>query len=251
MPYIPKNKIQTDLYTLGEELMFAEEAIKWVKSGDLEGNFYIGYYHKLYNGKYYTGKNPNDPSPIRELIKVKDSDFNLKGDIHGEEEASKQYYINANIYNLVFPTDQDYKIGEYTRYFTIRRNQPVFAEITKEAYTQFKQKSNDVSWKLHRVFSIPWLLTGNIKQVSLVNKNITELTEFKESVRGLSVFLKQNWTQFYKYNEASNLYTDGKTEPILKTKSGNINALFLEKHLISDGKVEAPAKQPTSIDAIK
>lgn len=222
MPYIPKNKIQTNLYTIGNEFMFVEESLKWDRSQHNQGEFYVGYYHKLYNGKYYTGKTPNDPLPIVELVKVMEGISLKNDDIHGEEEARKKYISHANLYNVIFPTPQDYKIGEYTRFFTIRRNQSIFAEITKEAYTQFKQQSDNVPWRLYRIFSIPWLLTGDIKHVSLTNKNITELAEFKEKVHGLSIFLKQNWTQFYKYNEASNLYTDGKTEPILKTKSGEI-----------------------------
>ena len=47
--YYPKSQIITDLYTNGNELVYAFD----------ETN-YVGYYHILSNNKIYSGKNPND-----------------------------------------------------------------------------------------------------------------------------------------------------------------------------------------------
>ena len=49
MAYIPKNRIQTNLYTAG-----GEYHIPGINPD------YVGFYHKLYTGKVYTGKTPND-----------------------------------------------------------------------------------------------------------------------------------------------------------------------------------------------
>lgn len=174
MTYIPKNKIQTNLYTNGGEYVLLP----------LEQD-YIGYYHKLYNGKYFTGKTPND-SNIKELIKLND----------GDGDASSIPTLIQ--YNPILPTTQDYQVGEFTRYFNIKRNQAIFTEIDKDTYNKFKQQDPQVSWELYRVFSLSWQLTGDINQVVQTNKNITELTEVREKVFGLSLYLKENWTQYYK-----------------------------------------------------
>ena len=47
--YIPKNKISTNLYSRNDDLVYKFNQKK-----------YTGYYYKTYDGKYFTGKNPND-----------------------------------------------------------------------------------------------------------------------------------------------------------------------------------------------
>ena len=54
--YIPKNRIKTNLQTNGGEYI-----IKSTKKD------YIGFYHELYNGTFFTGKTPNEQG-IEELI---------------------------------------------------------------------------------------------------------------------------------------------------------------------------------------
>ena len=174
MTYIPKNKIQTNLYTSGDEYIILSS-----------GRSYIGYYHKLYNGKFFTGKTPND-SNIKELIKLND----------GDGDASSIPTVIP--YNPLLPTEQDYQVGQFIRYFSIKRNQTIFTEISKETYNDFKQQNSNTPWKLYRVFSLSWILKGDINNVAQTNKNITELTEVKEKVLGLSLYLKENWTQYYK-----------------------------------------------------
>ena len=68
MAYIPKNKIQTNLYTSGGEYTLVSS-----------GQDYVGYYYKLYDGKFFTGKTPNEPNSkeITLVIPIKptNSDF--------------------------------------------------------------------------------------------------------------------------------------------------------------------------------
>jgi hypothetical protein len=113
MAYIPKNKIQTNLYTSGGEYAISSS-----------GKDYVGYYYKLYNGKYFTGKTPND-SNIKELTKLND----------GDGDASSIPTVIP--YNPLLPTEQDYQVGEFRRYFSIKRNQAIFTEISKETYDKF------------------------------------------------------------------------------------------------------------------
>lgn len=179
MTYIPKNKFKPNQYTSGTTT--PGMILLATKSNEL----YIGYYHLLYNGKIFSGENPNSPNK-QELFRV-----NTDG----------TRFLNLSSptpYNPLLPTPQDYKNGVFTRYFSIRRNQPLFTEINNNTYKLFQQQDSQVPWKLYRVFSLSWELTGNINKVAQTNKNITEIVEQREKAVGLGLYLKENWTQYYK-----------------------------------------------------
>lgn len=176
--YIPKNKIKTNLYTEGREYIFASTQ-----------TLYAGYYHKLYNGKTFTGKTPNDDN-VREIIPAPNN-------FDGSDSLLSTLSISQPLF---FPTPQDYKNGEFTRYFIVKRNELIFIEITKKEYEKYKNQDPSVYWRLYRPFSLFWVLTGNINQVAKTNKNVTELVEQRENVLGLSIYLKEDWIQYYKAN---------------------------------------------------
>jgi hypothetical protein len=169
--YIPKNKVQTNLYTSGGEFIYLSTKTP-----------YTGNYYKLYNGKYFTGKTPDDPNP-REIRPL---------DTPSDVPSSQPQY------SPLLPTEQDYKNGSFMRYFSLRLNQPLFVEISKATKDLFDQKDPSVAWKTNKTFSLIWELTGDITKVAQTNKNITELTEQRSKADGLSVYLKENWTQYYK-----------------------------------------------------
>jgi hypothetical protein len=64
MAYYPKNKIQSNLYTSGDEYVLASTK-----------ESYSGYYYKLSTGKFFTGRTPND-SNSKELIKIESKSIN-------------------------------------------------------------------------------------------------------------------------------------------------------------------------------
>ncbi len=49
MPYIPKSRIQPNLYTAGKD---------YVIQSTLKP--YVGYFYRTYTGEVFTGKNPDD-----------------------------------------------------------------------------------------------------------------------------------------------------------------------------------------------
>jgi hypothetical protein len=180
MAYIPQNKIKTNLYTPGGEFTYLNS-----------NQIYIGYYHKLYNGKNFTGATPN-VTDKREIIAVKGQSVSDYDNFIGDGAAP------SIPYSPILPTQQDYSNGEFTRYFSIKRNQPIFTEIDKNTYTQYQKQSPDVLWRLYREFSLSWKLTGTVEEVFLVNKNIVELTEQREKALGLGLYLKEDYIQYYK-----------------------------------------------------
>ena len=60
--YIPKNRILTNQYSNDRKLVYKTSQ-----------EVYIGSYYKTFDGKYFTGKTPNDP-PNLELLFVEDTE---------------------------------------------------------------------------------------------------------------------------------------------------------------------------------
>jgi hypothetical protein len=181
MTYIPKNKVKSNLYTSG----ITEPGTTLLST--VSGELYTGYYHVLYNGKIFSGKTPNSLNKQELFIRNTDGDTDFPK-------------ITLTPYSPLLPTPQDYKNGEFIRYFICRRNQPMFIEISKDSFNKYKQKDPTISWKLYKPFSLFWVLTGDINQVAQTNKKVTELIETQENVLGLSLYLKEDWIQYYKEN---------------------------------------------------
>ena len=237
MAYIPKNKIITNLYSNNGDFVLANNSN------------YIGPYYRLYNGRTFTGQTPNSPNSVEiffigNIIPLNSFEGDLSlGDgsapgiiynplsdpLVGIDPIDQTVVSPYNVfdilpipYNPVLPTVKDYSNKEFVRYFNVKRNEPFFTEISKDTYDLYKKQSPNVPWRAFKVFTLSWLLTGDIIYVAKTNKNITELTEFRESAPGLSVYLKNNWIQYFRFSEADNLYTDGKSDLILKTHTGQV-----------------------------
>lgn len=220
--YYPKSQIIENLYTNGGEL-------KPYNSKDE----YKGYYFKTSTGEFFTGKNPKDkPNTPLELIdplgnelsspssKInnKQNKKNPKKYTSKESEplATNHYIINDAYYNaksipinrgeaprkpissVNYPTDDDYKLGKYTRYFVKKSNQNHFIEINKDEYNLFKEKNNTVQHTLYIPFSFPWQLTGNKEEVFNINKSLSFLYENEKQLYGLNLFFKNRFDKYYK-----------------------------------------------------
>jgi hypothetical protein len=204
MTYIPKNKIQTNLYTNGNEFIYLSDKQP-----------YTGFYYKLYNGKYFTGASPNEKPSLEIIVSPKTDPDSINRRLNVEKNLSVPY-------NPLSPTLQDYQNGEFTRYFLIRRNQLLFSETSKNTYDEYVSKKPTVYWRTYRPFSLKWQLTGDVSRVAQVNRDITSLIEIRENVTGLGLYLQENWIQYYKFTKAENLTTDGKGDFVLKTVNGNL-----------------------------
>ena len=108
--YFPKNRIKTGLYTSGNEFVTQD------------GQSYTGPYWRTSNGEYFTGDSPNN-TPYQKLI--------IRGIINNTPDVTPT--------ETIFPTEEDYQLGEFQRYFTSRRNQPLFKEVTETTYNNISQ----------------------------------------------------------------------------------------------------------------
>lgn len=218
MAYIPKSKIKTNLFTNGGEYTTADN------------KNYVGPYYKLSTGKAYSGDTPNATDSV-ELFFVSNAPpifgsgdlFPDIGSPYNSFDVPELALENLAVpYNPILPTSKDYQNKEFVRYFSVKRNEPLFTEISKNTYNSYKTQHPNVPWRVYKVFTLPWQLTGDIIHVAKTNKNMTDIAEFKESAPGLSTYLKNNWIQYFRLSEANNLYTDGKSDLILKTHTGQV-----------------------------
>lgn len=199
MPYFPKNRIQTNLYTAGGEYYIL----------NISKN-YIGYYHKLYTGEAFSGKTPNDtPSYPLTPIEEYNESFNIGSKIYIINDLNSYEYgvikgidlgATKDIPQLFYtqPTEEDYKVGEFRRYFCKKRNEFTYLEISKTTYDRINKQDSTIDYKSWLAFNIPWSIKGDPKQVVSTNSNIVALKEKQEKLYGFSKFLQQDYLRYYK-----------------------------------------------------
>lgn len=208
--YYPKSKILTNLYTNG-----GEYALKINKTP------YIGFYHKLYDGKIFTGKNSDD-SYIEELIEQNYSVEEGGGYIDYKGVIERVININGIIYNRlkqidlletklypIFyypqPTQKEYDLGEFQRYFVKKTNELVYLEISKDDFTAIKNKDPKYAYESYIPFTFAWQIYGNRIDVLQTNRNTVLLQEQKLKIRGLQEFLQNKYDKYYQYPVVNNL----------------------------------------------
>ncbi len=217
--YIPKSKIQTNLYTNGDEFLLTT------------GNSYTGPYYSISNTQFFTGKNPDVPNS-QELIPSNlfkadtppdnlnyivatngvDAGGNSKDtlSLHERYQFLKQaqgtntFTVNQRRlvppYSPVLPIEKDYKLGVFTRYFCKKRNNNVYIETNKDTYNRLEERDSTIAFDLYRPFKLSWTLTaikGGEEEVQQTNANMVKLTSIRQKTPGLDVYLKFDYTKYY------------------------------------------------------
>lgn len=216
--YIPKNKIITNLYTRDKKLVYKDSQ-----------EYYTGYYWKSYDGKFFTGKNPNEkPSYELELVEPTEETFNvttpttkiaytdaptifddLNTEGYSEElivEYSQLKNINLNTNqskNLPYqfypqPTQSDYDLGVFQRYFCVKANENIYLEINQETFNKLTSRDSNWKWELYIVFQLGWTLIGEKDQAYNANRNTVLITERRLNREGLQLFLREDYVKFWK-----------------------------------------------------
>jgi|MDTC01.3.fsa_nt_gb hypothetical protein len=232
--YYPKSQIIEDLYTNGGEL----------KPFNSEKE-YKGYYFRTSNGEIFSGKNPNDKpnipldiispganelsSPSSEINftdnKTKTTKYTSK---ESEPLANNYYIVNDSYYrsrsipinrgeaprkpiqSKPYPTEEDYKNGQFTRYFVKKSNENTFIEINEKEYDLFKSKISKVQYNLYIPIKMSWNLVGDRTKVFNNNKSITSLYETRDKLYGFSLFFKNKFDGYYKSDmEGFHIMPDG------------------------------------------
>lgn len=203
MPYYPKTKIQTNLFSNGE----------LIKSSDFSN--YVGPYYKLSTGERYVGK---DPQALRYPELLIDSVTNTANQntstsilLTQRQPAFTTLTTDGNYYQNLKedytpkkvpvpfypqPTDQDYQVGYFTRYFAKKANYVNYIEINQSTFENLSSHNGEYLWQLYETISLPWQISGDIEKVIQINRNIVKLEE-KNGFSGLSKFLKEDYIKFY------------------------------------------------------
>jgi hypothetical protein len=198
--YYPSSQITSNLYTNG-----GEYAIK------SSGEDYTGYYWKTLNGKFFTGKTPQD-TPVQELVilsltstvtpnqnPILNSPNWSPNDFSSTEYPKYQYEDKLTpTYNSPSPTQKDYDAGEFTRYFCKKTNEIIYLEIDKDTYTKLVNKDKTYLFQLYQPFKFQWVITGDKEKVYISNKNITRYMIEKFSFPFLNKYLKEDYLKYYK-----------------------------------------------------
>ena len=194
--YIPKSKIQSNLFTNGGEYL-------------LDGVDYTGRYYLLYNGKAYTGIDQYDGTP-QLLVKYTPQNSLTANDrvtddlvSPFERASSTEDYssitptvaplVQAPLQYFSNPSPNEISIGEMIRYFLKRFNDQRFVEVNLETYNGINNKDKKYAWELWIPFEVPWVIKGSEEEVVKSNKQIVYYTEQRYKVRGLAKFLKNNF----------------------------------------------------------
>ena len=183
MPYYPSNKIITNQVSNGEYSLYKNKD-NTNGIGDINDGTdkYFGYYYKLYNGNAYTGRFPGDGS--NDLLL-----YNYTQRSTPSESLVTSPYLSFE------PTDEDYKNGIFTRYFSKKRNEFIYRELTKNEYKDLTNPSNTL-YTTYETFYVDWKLVGF--QQELINYNYFNVKEIEEgqNALGFSEFLKNDYLKY-------------------------------------------------------
>ena len=219
--YYPKSQIKTNLYTYGDEYVII-----------LTQAAYTGYYFLTSTGQAFTGRTPDD-RPNQELTKVDPVTKNEGGPLGTLKNSSSPIFsahnpfasdiineadilssldyaqiTNTNIFNpsevLVpyyiapTPTEQDYQIGEFRRYFCKKGNEILYLEINKTQYDLLVTKNPSILFSLYGPFNLPWQITGVQEEVEKTNRNIVALTSQRLKLPKFGDYLNNNYLKYYR-----------------------------------------------------
>jgi hypothetical protein len=224
MPYYPLSQIKPNLYTNGGE---------YILSTNREN--YIGYYYETSNGKKYTGKTPQDGSNIH-LLQVNSNlnDFPETTTLspgplgfvyynsvltypkilaNGQVEEtpypnnSTDSYVYSKVKpiqprtqpipNIVLPTQKNYQLGTFQRYFCKKNNENTYFEIDQNTYNLIKSQSTSIAWDLYSAVYIMWYLTGDKNTIVKANKGMVENVERTQKWYGFSQYFKDDFLKYY------------------------------------------------------
>jgi hypothetical protein len=215
--YYPLSQINPNLYTNGDEFVYLDP--------NKNNQPYTGNYFATSNGKFFTGKTPQDV-PNNELVRITETPTNesivdIIGDYpfninpssigYSPTKALSQVSKESPRISIPFPTQADYATGEFLRYFLKRRTNYTYLEVDQQTYENIKNQNPNSQYQLYEGKSITWILTGRLLEVYKINYNITELVEKRDGWLGFPRFFKNNFTKYFSFEASSPvfLYTKG------------------------------------------
>jgi len=192
--YFPKSRIITGMISNNE---FATN----------DGNSYNGPYYITFNGKYYTGLNPQSKNSVEifknyekdEIIKKNNlNELSIKYNKNNPSKVVKEY-LEPKQYSYKI-NKEEYQNGKITRYFAKERkirNYKIM-EIDKNTYDDILNKKGIYNYPGWDVISLFWMISDGKFPLSFVENQNKRILEIKnKSFIGLREYLT-DLTQFSK-----------------------------------------------------
>ena len=194
--YFPKNKIKTNLYSSGRDFVYED---------NLEP--FTGFYYSLYNGTFFEGKSPTENN--RKIIPVtKTFSFIDNKPLNITNTENNIAYIIPTGQSQILPTfyypqptEKDYQIGQFLRYFCKKTNENVFLEISKTDYDSLLNKDPKYVFSLYDPFYLYWYISGKTREeAAITNKKVALRYEKILRLPGLDRFIESigGYDKFYK-----------------------------------------------------
>ena len=230
--YYPKSQIITNQFSQDG----STNAVEGVLVNEQFRNPYTGYFHYTSKGKYFSGKTP-EASVVEKLVILEDTiedestllpstkskialfiddpepSIAFRNDEYEDGAWSQMMVINymntigtshtspptfINPYhNPEIPTEKDYKLGSFIRYFSKSYSTKIYIEIDKSMFEKIISKNSNVPYELYQAFSIPWTLIGKESQVRQINQDIVSLAERKNKLVGLQEYFRNKYLQHF------------------------------------------------------
>ena len=100
-------------------------------------------------------------------------------------------------YNPTTPTQTDYELGVFTRYFCKKNNELRYIEIDKKTSDRLSAKSPNIAWDLYSPISTLWYITGDKTTVAKANKGLINLIETQQKWYGFPQYFKDQYLKYY------------------------------------------------------
>ena len=216
------------------------------------GESYVGSYFKTSDGKYYTGKTPQDGNN-QQLVRLFEDTPNspsLPSDSdptfpqtevpigYSLSTSSSPISITTPKGNIVFPTEGEYETGEYQRYFLKHNVNNNYLEVNQLTYNNFFNQNPIVPFQLYTAIKIDWILVGKPIEVYDINRNIALLYEKENNIRGFSNFFKGRYLKYYRPLKNEYYTTKGgelKVQDTNENYAGNYH-VYSTRGVIMEGK---------------
>jgi hypothetical protein len=206
MAYYPSSQITLNLYTNGGEYSLSTT-----------NKNYKGFYHKINNGKIFTGKSPTD---LPNILLIKPISNQIEGNEQNDSTSSVITYNYSNIddkdiskqYSKLYKslperniptssppylTPTDIQQGVITRYFSKKNNELKYMEINKDTFQAIMSKNPQIAWDLYSAASLTWYIKGDREKVYTVNESLVSHLETTNKWWGFSQYFKSDFSKYF------------------------------------------------------
>jgi len=147
------------------------------------------------------------PDTIKTLNELQKQGFNYQVfqpklvDAYTSIKKFQPQYYNSRIqpYQVTpIPDQDDYQIGEYTRYFCKKANESLYLELDEIQYRGFADRDPRYFYDQYFVFTLPWSIAGEQSKVYNTNRQITQQLIKTLNLYNFNKYLQENYLLFYK-----------------------------------------------------